>query len=302
VTAPLERPVLPVPPAATPGASVSFDHARQPGSAVVVHVERFDGPLALLLALIEQRQLDVLTVPLGDLTAAYLDALASLPGERLQNISGFIAVASQLILIKSRALLPRAPITAVPSPDAEDPERALRERLLLYRTYRDVAARLGVRLEEARALFHREPSIAQAAAQAGARPPAAPRMDPALLVAALTRSIAFVPPPEPPPEIVPRAVTLVDRAEAIRRSLVHAPQVVLQELLAGVTDRVVIAVTFLAMLELVKGRELVVEQHEPWGPIHCRATTDDEKRPRPRDDAPGEGTVTPDPGGEVPAT
>ena len=184
---------------------------------MVVSVEAFDGPLALLLSLIEQRQLDVLTVPLGDLTAAYLDALATLPGERMRNISAFVAVASQLILIKSRALLPRPPVTPVPSADADDPERALRERLLLYRMYRDAAASLAERLAPGRALFHREAGIAQAAAQAGARPPAAPPMDPRLLAAALARSIAFVPPPEPPPGIVPRAVTLADRAEVIRR-------------------------------------------------------------------------------------
>ncbi len=48
----------------------------------------------------------------------------------------------------------------------------------------------------------------------------------------------------------------------------------LQDLLAGITDRVVVAITFLAMLELVKGRELLVEQAEPWGPISIRRRED----------------------------
>ena len=61
----------------------------------------------MLLALIEARQLDVLTVPLGALADAYLDALATLDGDRMGNVSAFVAVASQLILIKSRAMLPR---------------------------------------------------------------------------------------------------------------------------------------------------------------------------------------------------
>ena len=65
------------------------------------------GRSALLLSLIEARRLDVLTVPLGALAGAYLEALASLPGDRLVHVSAFVAVASQLILIKSRALLPR---------------------------------------------------------------------------------------------------------------------------------------------------------------------------------------------------
>ncbi len=53
---------------------------------------------------------------------------------------------------------------------------------------------------------------------------------------------------------------------------------VLQELLSGVRDRVVVAVTFLAMLELMKRREIVVSQAEPWGPIVARATTPEERR------------------------
>ncbi len=76
----------------------------------------FDGPLGLLLSLIEARQLDVLTVPLGALAEAYLDALGRLDADRLGNVSSFVAIASQLILIKSRAMLPRRP-------DADRPDR-----------------------------------------------------------------------------------------------------------------------------------------------------------------------------------
>ena len=74
---------------------------------------------------------------------------------------------------------------------------------------------------------------------------------------------------------MPRTITLTERAAIIRAALRGAPTVVLQDLLAGVRDRVVIAVTFLAMLELMKRREIVVEQAEPWGPIVARA-----RRPR----------------------
>jgi chromatin segregation and condensation protein Rec8/ScpA/Scc1 (kleisin family) len=56
----------------------------------------------------------------------------------------------------------------------------------------------------------------------------------------------------------------------IRSALRAVPQLVLQDLLRDVTDRIVVAVTFLAMLELAKGREIIVEQEEPWGPIHVR--------------------------------
>ncbi len=74
-----------------------------------------------------------------------------------------------------------------------------------------------------------------------------------------------------------RLITIAERAAIIRAALRAAPVVVLQELLRGVRDRVVIAVTFLAMLELMKRREIVVEQREPWGPIVARATTAEER-------------------------
>src|SRR5664280_3820485 len=115
--------------------------------ATNVRLEDFEGPLALLLAVIEARQLDVLSVPLGGLAEAYLDALASLQGDRLGSVSGFVAVAAQLILIKSRAILPRAPaVSAIPLDQEPDPEAELRARLIEYRRYRDAGAALGARL------------------------------------------------------------------------------------------------------------------------------------------------------------
>lgn len=270
---------LPVPvmaPRATPAISFTFD--RRPETATQVRLEAFEGPLALLLALIEQRQLDVLTVRLGDLAAAYLEALALLPGDRLPHLSTFVGVASQLILIKSRALLPRssAPAEAA-AEEGPDPEEELRRRLVLYRVYRDAGLALRARLESGVALFHREPAAAYAAGVAGARPADEAPLDPALLAAALVRTAQLAPPPAPPPELVARTITLAECAEAIRAALRGAPLVVLQELVAGIRDRVLVVVTFLAMLELVKRRELVVEQDAPWGPIRCRATTTAER-------------------------
>ena len=102
-------------------------------------------------------------------------------------------------------------------------------------------------------------------------------MDPRLLAASLERMLRVVPPPPPPPESVPRTLTIAQRAEIIRAALRGADRVVLQDLLVGVRDRVVVVVTFLAMLELMKRREIVVEQAAPWGPIVARPTTPEER-------------------------
>lgn len=259
--------------------AVAFGDGRRPESAVRVTLPAFEGPLALLLALIEARQLDVLTVPLGALAGAYLDALASLDGDRMGNVSAFVAVASQLILIKSRVLLPRrVPEGAAAVPDeGPDPEAELRARLILYRAFRDGGIRL---LEDARArvgLFHRDPTASRSAGLAGARPPAAEPLSPLVLVEALEGIARVAPPPPRPPETIRRTITLLERAALIRRALDEAPAIVLQELLKDVRDRVVVALTFLAMLELMKRREIVVEQAEPFGPIIARRTTAQER-------------------------
>jgi segregation and condensation protein A len=259
--------------------AVRFGEGRRPETSTQVQMAAFDGPLGLLLSLIEARRLDVLTVPLGALADAYLDALAGLEADRLGNVSAFVAVAGQLILIKSRAMLPRSPAPDAIGPDDEapDPEAELRARLLVYRAHRDAGLRLAAAAVSRIGLFRREPSTAHAAAVAGARPMDAAPLDPARLVHALDRLAVLAPLVEVPPEVMTRTITLAERADIIRAALQGAPSVVLQDLLEGVRDRVVIAVTFLAMLELMKRREIVVSQATPWGPIVARATTPEER-------------------------
>lgn len=92
---------------------VAVGDRQRPEDATLVRLDGWEGPLGLLLALVEARRMDVLTVPLGGLAEAYLDALAGLQDGRLPHLSAFVAVASQLILIKSRALLPQRPEPAV---------------------------------------------------------------------------------------------------------------------------------------------------------------------------------------------
>ncbi len=252
--------------------SVSITDDGHPDRSAHVTVEGYQGPLALLLGLIEQRELDILEVPLGDLAGAYLEALGTLADEHMSHISSFVTVASQLILIKSRAILPRPPVVAIPVEEGPDPEAALRERLILYRLYRDAGRDLKGRLESGWEVFRREPIAAVASAKAGSRPDEGPPLDPQALADALGRALHQVPPPPLPPEVVPRLITLEERASIIRAALIDTPVLVLQDLLGDLNDRVVVAVTFLAMLELVKGNELSVEQETPFGPIVCRST------------------------------
>jgi segregation and condensation protein A len=260
--------------------AVRIEPGRGQDWATHVRIAEWEGPLGLLLSLIEGRRLDVLTVPLGSLAEAYLEALATIEHDRMSSISSFVAVASQLILIKSRAMLPRASADPGTTPEDEgpDPEAELRRRLLLYRAFRDAGSVLHAGALQWVGLFRREPTAALASGLAGATTaPSVVPLDPRLLVRALDGLVQVLPEPEPPPEVVPRSITLTQRASIIRLALRGAPSIVLQDLLRGISDRVVVAVTFLAMLELMKRREVVVEQAEPFGPITARVTTAEER-------------------------
>src|SRR5207244_2983218 len=134
--------------------------ARGPGGPAVmesqaprVTVEGFDGPLDLLLELVEEKKLDILTVRLGDLADAYLArvrAMAALPAD---EVSAFLALASRLVLLKARSLLPS--LEPIPENEGES-EEELRLRLLEYAVVRERAGQLGARLRAGERAFHRE--------------------------------------------------------------------------------------------------------------------------------------------------
>ena len=118
-----------------------------------VTIEGFDGPLEMLLELVEEKKLDILTVRLGDLADAYLArvrALATLPAD---EVASFLALASRLVLLKARSLLPSlAPIEE----EEGESEEELRARLMEYAIVRERAGALGDRMRGGVRAFHHE--------------------------------------------------------------------------------------------------------------------------------------------------
>ena len=104
----------------------------------------FEGPLQLLLHLIESRQLDILTVPLADVADAYVEHLARHPVDAA-NLGEFVSTAAHLIYLKSKRMLPSEPLPPIPESADEPDEEELRRRILEYRALRDVAVALGER-------------------------------------------------------------------------------------------------------------------------------------------------------------
>lgn len=233
--------------------------APLPAPDFEVRLDVYSGPLDLLLRLIESRELDVLTVPLAEMADAYVEHLAHHP-VAAEQLADFVAVASQLILLKSRRLLPGEPVTAA-AEDADEPdEEELRRRLVEYRALRDASRLLGER-DGTSPVQRREPRESDL--------PEAPSdpLPPGMLAAALERLSAIPEPAPPPPEVVKREVTIAMQLALLRTALSAQGRVVLQQVLAACGSRTEVTVTVLAMLELVRRRQATVEQDELFGPI-----------------------------------
>jgi segregation and condensation protein A len=242
--------------------------APLPAPDFEVRLDVYSGPLDLLLQLIESRQLDVLTVPLAEMADAYVQHLARHP-VAAEELADFVAVASQLILLKSRRLLPGEAVAVAAEGGDEPDEEELRRRLVEYRALRDAARSLGER--DGQAPVHRREPRESDLPEAPTDP-----LPPGLLAAALERLATIAEPEPPPPEVVPREVTIAMQLAMLRTALGATGRIVLQQLLAGCRSRTEVTVTVLAMLELVRRRQATVQQDELFGPILLRAQHADE--------------------------
>ena len=125
-----------------------------------VHLESFEGPLDLLLHLIEKNRIDIYDIPIALLTEQYMDYLAKFKEFNIEVASEFLVMAATLLQIKSKILLPDTKVEEVNEDDTDevDPRKELVERLLEYHRYKEVSSILGEMADEAGKRFFREAS------------------------------------------------------------------------------------------------------------------------------------------------
>ena len=228
-----------------------------------VALDEFEGPLDLLLHLIDQQGLDLSGVSVMAVTDQFI-AYARELGERFADAaSEFLLIGTQLALLKSRAMLPR------PEPDPEDELTAdeLAARLRLYAAFKAVAAEFDDWQRSGRR------SLIRVAAPVIAQPPVEPGAgDLEGLVAAVEALLAEHRPSDlgvDPPTLRYRVADKIREVTAVVRS--HG-SVEFGRLAAQCADRAELIVTFVAILHLVFQREITVEQRRRFGPITLRGT------------------------------
>lgn len=229
-------------------------------TSYTVRLPVFEGPLDLLLHLIEGRELDITKVSLAEVTDQYLEYISQLDQLEPEKLADFLVIAAKLLLIKSRMLLPQPP--AEPDDEEEDVGDELVRRLIEYRRFKSAAQQLRFREEQG-----------------------------------LRAHVRLVPPPHPERTVSLESVSLDALLEAVRQAMVSqtassadeviAPvQISLPEKIAHLeslltqhghfsfnrvleqaTSRMEIIVTFLALLQLMKRRRVLVEQRKLFGDI-----------------------------------
>lgn len=223
----------------------------------------FTGPLDLLLRLIERSELDITAISVAQVADQYLAHVRSLDEVDPRALAEFVSLAARLLLIKSRALLPRPAAEGRPPPEDPDAE-ALARQLREYRRYKQVAALLRAWQEEDRRTFLR---LAPVPVELDLAPPPVNHTL-AELIGALQRRLQLALPLDEAAVISlgPR-LTVADVVARVRDRLARAPWFSFEDLFGDVVGREDVIVTFWAVLELIKRRAVVVEQRDLFGPI-----------------------------------
>lgn len=236
----------------------------------LIDLPAYSGPFDLLLHLIEREALDITAISLSIVTEQYLLQVRQLKENRVEQLIDFLVIAARLVLIKSRALLPRPPV-ALPGEEEEDPAATLVRQLQRYRQFKNAADWLADRQERGlRTHLRVAPPV---------RPQVSMRLDlsgigvhdfTVALEGLLARSGAKE---ESVSVVRPPSVTIEGQLSLLRGRLKQQGRVQFRDLLNDQPGREEVAVTLLATLELIKRQELVARQETRFGPIELYAVT-----------------------------
>jgi segregation and condensation protein A len=230
---------------------------------LAVKTEVFEGPLDLLLHLIEKDELDITAVSLVKVTDQYLAALRAGDKIDLRALAEFVAVGATLLLIKSRALLPRSPEqAAVDDLEVEEIALDLTAQLEEYRTFKQAASFLRELDDRGHRSF-----VRVAPPPVDWLPTGLERITLKKLMSVLTRALEKLP-PEPEPERLQRpVVSVAAQREKLLTTVRARGSLPFSQLLAECRTRTEVIVTFLALLDLWKADELRAEQAGVFGEI-----------------------------------
>ncbi len=235
------------------------DEKAQAGTPYHVKLERFEGPLDLLLHLIKKEEIDIYDIPIAHITLQYLSYVEMMQMLDLDVAGEFLVMAATLMRIKARMLLPVAPVE---EEEEEDPREELVRRLLEYKRFKEAAEGLREREEQMRRVFER--GLSEIVFEDGeVFLEEATLFD---LLDALRQALARAV-EAPSHEIEGDKLDVVRRTEEVAALLRARGKLKFSELLVGCTTRLEIIGTFISLLELIKMGRAGAIQRAAFGEI-----------------------------------
>ncbi|MBF0485235.1 MAG: segregation/condensation protein A [Candidatus Omnitrophica bacterium] len=231
-------------------------------------LDMFEGPLDLLVYLIKKNEVNIYDIPIAEITDQYIQYIEMMKMVDLEGIGDFLVMAAELLRIKSKMLLPPDPNEVA---EETDPRLGLVQRLEEYQRIREAAEALRLRAEKRSDLFSRrvdETAMNDLKEDSKEVFFEANLFD---LVTALTKAIQNKP-EKGEYEVVREEYTVEKKVGFIMHLLVERPRISLDELFSKTHDKMEVIVTFMAVLELCRQKELVVVQKRIFSDIELVST------------------------------
>jgi len=222
-----------------------------------IKIEQFEGPLDLLLQLIEQEEMDIAQVSLAKVTDQYLEYLNKSPDISTEELADFLVVAAKLLLIKSRTLLPSLQLEEEEGTDLE-------HQLKIYREFYEAAKVLHKMILKKRFLFPREKMVVRFEKVFSPPKSLTPSKMKELFIGVLQSLEPWV---NLPREVVIKTISIKERIVNIQAMISREATLSFRGLLKTAKNKTEIIVTFLALLELVKQRTIAVVQDKVFDDI-----------------------------------
>lgn len=243
-----------------------------------VKLDVFEGPLDLLLFLIRKDEIDIYDIPIADVTRQFLQFVEVMQTLNLEPAGDFLVMAATLMKIKSRMLLPS---DTDADEDEEDPREELVRRLLEYQQFKEVANWLEDKQDSHRDSFYRGAALDTGEIAEPEQDPLADFGSVSLFdLMSAFRTALLAAPKADYHEIHQLEVTTEDRMEVVRNILEERNRVQFSDLVSGL-PRIVLIVTFIALLELIKTGRALARQSGSEGEIWIYRRDEDQPEPEP---------------------
>ncbi len=230
-----------------------------------IKIEKFQGPLSLLLQLIEKQEMDITEISLAKIADQYIDYIKNLNQINPEETADFLVVAARLLLIKSKALLPYL------YPEEEQEIEEFEQQLKMYKEFLDAMKGIEATLKKKKFMFTREfNKKAVLSLVQGINPSALlgtgffspPKKLSAEDLSTIFKDIlnSIEPEQQLEEEKLEHKVNIEDKILVIQRMLINRIKVSFNKLLNNTESKTEVIVSFLAMLELIKQRDIIVYQ------------------------------------------